>query len=96
MVPPMRLTLVMIAEIPSGAEAAFQAYESAVLRLLPRHGGRLERRLRSRDALTEVHVVSFDSQDGYESYLVDEERQSHRSLLDGFGIGQRVLQADDV
>ncbi|MGY1916184.1 hypothetical protein [Blastococcus sp. SYSU DS0973] len=92
----MRLTIVMVADIPSGADAGFQAYESAVLPLLPRHGGRLERRLRTGDALTEVHIVSFASHDGFASYLADEERQSHKGLLDGLGVTQRVLLVDDV
>ncbi|MGY2064066.1 hypothetical protein [Blastococcus sp. SYSU DS0619] len=92
----MSLTIVMVADIPSGADAGFQAYESAVLPLLTRHGGRLERRLRTGDALTEVHIVSFASQDGFESYLADEERQSHKGLLDGLGVTQRVLVVDDV
>jgi hypothetical protein len=92
----VRLTVAMIADIPEGAEAGFQAYESAVLPLLPRHGGRLERRLRTEDALVEIHVVSFESRDGFESYLADDERQSHRGLLDGLGVAQRVLLVNDV
>ena len=63
----MSSTIVMVADIPSGAEAGFQAYESAVLPLLPRYGRRLDRRLRNGDALTEVHSVSFASQKGFES-----------------------------
>ena len=86
----------MVADIPSGAEAGFQAYESAVLPLLQRHGGRLERRLRTDDALTEVHIVSFASQEGFQSYLADEERQSHRGLLDDLDVAQRVLLVHDV
>ena len=92
----MSLTIVMVADIPSGAEAGFQAHESAVLPLLPRHGGRLERRLRTGDALTEVHIVSFASQEGFESYLADEERQSHKGLLDGLEVAQRVVLVGDV
>ena len=92
----MSLTIVMIADIPSGAEKGFQAYESAVLPLLPRHGGRLERRFRTGDALTEVHIVSFESQEGFESYRADEERQAHKGLLDGLDVAQRVLLVDDV
>lgn len=80
-IPPMSLTIVMVADIPRGAEASFQAYESAVLPLLSRHGGRLERRFRTGDALTEVHIVSFESHEGFESYLADEERQSSKRLL---------------
>ena len=92
----MSLTIVMVADIPSGAEDTFQAYESAVLPLLPRHGGRLERRFRTDDALTEVHIVSFESQEGFESYLADEERQSHKELLDGLHVVQRVLLVDSL
>lgn len=92
----MKVTVVMVADIPSGAENRFQAYESAVLPLLPRHGGRLERRLRTGDALTEVHVLSFASQEGFDAYLADEERQSHRGVLEGLGIAQRVLLVDEV
>ena len=95
-VPVMSLTIVMVADIPSGAQEGFQAYESAVLPLLPRHGGRLERRFRTDDALTEVHGVSFDSREGFESYLADEERQSHKELLDALYVVQRVLLVDDV
>jgi hypothetical protein len=92
----MRLTIVMVADIPSGAEARFQAYESAVLPLLQRHGGRLERRLRTDDALTEVHIVSFASPEGFQSYLADEERQSHKRPLDDLDVAQRVLLVHDV
>jgi hypothetical protein len=92
----MRLTIVMVADIPSGAEAGFQAYESAVLPLLRGHGGRLERRLRTDDALTEVHIVSFASQEGFQSYLADEQRQSHKGLLDDLDVAQRVLLVHDV
>jgi hypothetical protein len=92
----MSVIVVMVADIPSGGEARFQAYEAAVLPLLARHGGRLERRLRTGDALTEVHIVSFESQLGFEAYVADEERQSSRGLLDGVDITQRVLHMDDV
>lgn len=92
----MRLTFVMVADISAGAASAFQRYESLVLPLLTRHGGRLERRLRTDDALNEVHIVSFGSQDGYESYMADEERQSHRVLLESADVVQRLLQVRDV
>lgn len=91
-----RLTLVVVADVPPAVVAAFQAYEAAVLPLLRRHGGRLERRLRSDEATSEVHVVSFASQEGYAAYLADPERQAHTGLLQGRGVVQRVLDVDDV
>lgn len=93
---PMSLTFVMVADVPVDAVSAFQRYESLVLPLLARHGGRLERRLRTGDALNEIHVVSFESQSGYESYMADPERRSHRSLLDGVEVVQRLFQVQDV
>lgn len=92
----MCLTFVMLADLPTQAVPAFQRYESLVLPLLARHGGRLERRLRTADALNEIHIVSFESQSGYESYMADGERQSHRSLLDGVEVVQRLFQVQDV
>ncbi len=92
----MRVTFVMIADLQPGTEAAFQRYESQVLPLLARHGGRLERRLRTDDAHTEVHIVSFEAQSGYESYIADEERQAHRALLAAAKVTQRVLPVQDV
>ena len=75
---------------------AFLAYEAAVLPLLARHGGRLDRRLRTGDALTEVHIGTFTSKEGFDAYLADEERQSHRRMLDGLDVTQRVLVVVDV
>lgn len=51
---------------------------------------------RTEDTLHEVHLVSFESQEGYELYLADEERQSRRSLLDGLDVDQPVLRMNDV
>ena len=40
--------------------------------------------------------MSFASQEGSESYLADEERQSHKGLLDGLEVAQRVVLVGDV
>ncbi len=91
-----RLTLAMIADVSPEAVTSFRTYEREVLALLPRHGGRLQRRLRSDDGLSEMHLVSFESRDGYENYLTDPERQGHRPLIDGKGVKQRLLEVTDV
>ena len=91
-----RVTLVVVIDLPDGGVDAFRRYEDAVLPLLPRHGGRLERRLRSADGRSEVHVVSFASDAGCASYLADPRRQAHRALLDGVEVVQRLLQVEDV
>ena len=91
-----RLTLVVLADVAREGVAAFQRYEAAVLPLLERHDGRLERRLRTADGRAEVHVVSFGSRAGYDGYLTDPERAGHRALLEGVAVEQRLLEVSDV
>ena len=86
----------VIAEVPAEAVDAFQEYERRVLPLLPRHDGRLERRLRSGGGSTEVHLISFDSRNAYEAYLADPERVGHRPLIEGAGVVLRLLEVMDV
>jgi hypothetical protein len=86
----------MIADVPAEAVGAFQEYERRVLPLLPGHRGRLERRLRSGDGLSEVHVISFDSREAYEAYLADPVRAGHRPLIESAGVVQRLLEVMDV
>jgi hypothetical protein len=91
-----RLIIVMVADIPEDGIDAFQRYEGLVLPMLDQHGGRLERRLRSADSRVEVHIVSFDSRTGFDSYMTDPDRLSHRELLAGIDLGQRVIDVHDV
>ena len=55
------VTFVLIVQIPTEGIEDFQAYEDAVLPLLPEFNGRLERRLRNQDGTVEMHIVSFAS-----------------------------------
>ena len=91
-----RLTLVLVADVPATSVRGFRAYEDQVLPLLERHGGRLERRLRTEDGTTEVHVVSFADRAGYQSYVDDPERAAHKALLGGSPYEQRLLEVADV
>jgi hypothetical protein len=60
------------------------------------HGGRLERRLRTTDGRTEVHLLRFASRAGYESFLADPGRAAYRaSLGDAVPVG-RVLEVHGV
>src|SRR2546430_14465174 len=76
--PSGELLLVAIVEMASGHAAAGQRYEDAVLGLLDRHGGSVERRLRSTDSPTEVHLIRFRSRAGYESFMGDPDRLDYR------------------
>ncbi|MGW4677308.1 hypothetical protein ACWEOS_02460 [Micromonospora taraxaci] len=86
------LTLVAIVEFAAGAETAGQRYEDAVLSLLERHGGHLDRRLHGTDGQTEVHVIRFDSRAGYESFLADPDRAALRGALGATAPTTRVIE----
>jgi hypothetical protein len=91
-----RLIILMVADIPEDGIDAFQRYENLVLPILDQHGGRLERQLRSADGRVEVHIVSFDSRTGFDSYMADPDRLAHRELLAGVNLGQRVIDVHEV
>jgi hypothetical protein len=95
-VPDRRLTLVVLADLSDAAVPAFQAYEAAVLPLLARHGGVLERRLRSGPGTFEAHVISFADEQGYRAYLADPDRIGVRDLLSGCDVRQRVEVVEDI
>ena len=67
-----------------------------MLPLLARHGGRLERRLRTADGRTEVHLLSFASRAGFDAFRADPDRAALQPLLDGLPLRQRVLEMHDV
>jgi hypothetical protein len=92
--PPRPHTLALVVDLGDDAVRPFAAYERGVLPLLDRHGGRLDRRLRSPDGRTEVHLLSFASRAGYEAYLADPDRSALGRLLDGLDVRRRPL--DDV
>ena len=82
-----------VIDVPPDGVGAVQRYEERVLPLLARHGGRLDRRLATRDGTTEVHVLSFAAESGYRNYLVDPDRTSHRRMLTGLDLAQRVVES---
>ncbi len=90
------VTLAMIARIRPEGLADFAAYEDLVLPLLADHGGRLERRLRSKDGTVEVHVVSFGSRDGLDRYRGDPRRAAAGRLLASSGATTEVIEVDDL
>ena len=75
------VTVVLIARIPAEGVGDFQAYEAAVLPLLPEFNGRLERRLRNQDGTVEMHIVSFASAADLQNYRNDPRRTAQASLL---------------
>jgi uncharacterized protein (DUF1330 family) len=91
-----RMLIAMVADVAPGSVERFRSYEQLVLPLLARHGGRLERRVRSTDGTTEIHLVAFHSEAGYRAYIDDPDRVAARAALDGAEVDQRVLVVSDV
>jgi uncharacterized protein (DUF1330 family) len=54
--------------------ALFEAYETTVLGLLPRHGGELVLRVRALDGLSETHLIRFPDAAAFEAYRYDQDR----------------------
>jgi hypothetical protein len=91
-----RLTLVLIARVPSDGVASFQAYEQAALALLNEFGGLLERRLRSSDGTVEVHIVSFDSDQNFQRFRTDPRRASFAHLMEASAAKSELFAMTDV
>lgn len=91
-----RLTLALVVDLADDAVAPFDAYERRVLPLLDRHGGRLDRRLRTADGRAEVHLLSFAGRAGHDAYLADPDRAAAGRLLDGLDVRRRLLEVTDA
>jgi hypothetical protein len=91
-----QLLLAAIVEMTPGSIAAGQRYEDIVLALLRRHGGTLERRMRSTDEAAEVQVIRFRSRAGLESFMGDPDRLRYRADLGDTAPTTRVLEVRDV
>jgi hypothetical protein len=90
------LLLAVLIEIPSSESALVLTYEDAVLPLLSKHGGRLERRLRAEDGTAEWQLIRFESRTAWDSYTNDPSRLQLQRLLQGHVLRQRVLHVSDV
>ncbi|MCW3816246.1 GNAT family N-acetyltransferase [Micromonospora sp. DR5-3] len=87
----------VVALVGLGADAqAGRRYEDGVLALLGRHGGRLERRLRTGDGRTEVHVIRFAARTGYDGFLADPDRAALRAEFGDAVPTARALEVQDV
>ena len=97
--PTPELTLALVVDLAEHAVAPFAAYEQQVLPLLARHGGRLDRRLRTADGRSEIHLLSFADRAGYDAYLADPDRAAAGHLLDGLdgpAVRRRLLEVTDT
>jgi uncharacterized protein (DUF1330 family) len=58
----------------------FERYESEVLSLVPKYGGRLEMRVRTVDGRKETHLLYFPDEAAFEGYRSDPARLALSSL----------------
>ena len=94
--PASGLLLAAVVEFAAGHAETGQRYEDAVLGLLDRHGGTLERRTRGTDGTTEVHLIRFAARAGYESFMADPERLAHREAIGDAAPTTRVIEVREV
>jgi uncharacterized protein (DUF1330 family) len=91
------MLVVVIVDVAAADVARFQVYEARVLSLLARHGGELEQRLVTGDGASEVHVIRFADQAGYDAYVADPERLAAKTeLAPDLEIAVRVLFVEDA
>ena len=88
--------LVALVEMADGRTGAGIRYEDGVLALLGAHGGTLERRLRTHDGRSEVHIITFAARAGLESFLVDPRRLALRAGAGDAAPTTTVLEVSDV
>ncbi|MEZ5937194.1 MAG: hypothetical protein R3C52_03140 [Hyphomonadaceae bacterium] len=74
----------------------FEAYERAVLTLLPEHGGRLEARVRSLDGAREHHLIAWGDAAGYAAYRNDPRRLALSDDWAQCGARASVVEVADV
>jgi hypothetical protein len=94
--PSAELLLIAIVEMAPGSAATGHKYEDTVLGLLDQHGGAVERRMRSMDSATEVHIIRFRSRAGYESFMADPDRLEYRDKIGDAAPTTRVLEVREL
>ena len=80
-------------------EAAFEAVERDAVRIMARHGGRIDSAVRVRgegDLPFEVHVVSFPDPAAADSYAVDPETMSLRTRRSAIIARTEVLEGREA
>lgn len=78
-----------------------RAYELQAVRVMARHGGRIERALYSSrtpatDQSTEVHVVCFEDESGIAAYRSDPEILGLSDVREACIIGTTILRGEEV
>ena len=90
------VTLCAIPHVTPERLAAFQAYEGAVPPLLADHGGRSQRRLRTKERSPETQLVWFPPASHVAAYRAAPRRSTHASLFEASDTVAEILTVIDV
>ncbi|WP_033345713.1 hypothetical protein [Catenuloplanes japonicus] len=90
------LLLAVLVEMHDDAVPEGHRYEDGVLALLPRHGARLERRLRTPDGTTELQIIRFTAREGLDAFMSDPDRLTLRATIEPLAPAARVFEVADV
>lgn len=85
--------------IHPGQEAAFEAFEQAAVRIMARHGGRIDSAVRvagAGDSPFEVHIVSFPDRATADSYAADPETVELRPRRAGIIARTEVVEGAEA
>lgn len=88
--------LVVTIDLSQADLMAFDAYETQVLALLPRYGGRIERRLRADNGAREFHILHFTDNDGYAAFLSSPERAALQAAWPSTAASATVHQVTEI
>jgi len=97
-----RLELLVSLWLKGGDVAGFEAFERRAAQRLARHGGRIERALRSApahpgaDEPFEVHLVSFPDRRAYEAWRADAETRALAPVRDTVIARSEILELREV
>lgn len=89
------LRLVMI-DLTGADLPVFEAYETKVLALVQKHGGRVDVRVRSLDGARETHLLFFPDAPTYERYRDDPARLAIRSEWESSGARLTAEEVEEV
>jgi antibiotic biosynthesis monooxygenase (ABM) superfamily enzyme len=68
------MLIVVTIDLTMANLVAFDAYEAKALALLAAQGGTVQRRIRSLDNTTEMHILRFENEDSFAHFMESPDR----------------------
>jgi antibiotic biosynthesis monooxygenase (ABM) superfamily enzyme len=94
--PADRFQVLVIFHLTRADLGRFEAYERAVLSLLERHTGHLERVVRAKGSEIEVHLLQFDTREDFERFRADPQRLALTQQFSQSGAEAEIYEVHDV